>query len=150
MSVSLTKKVNLRKYFIYYSADVITPDGSDSDVYGEACEPGHGMTRENGWLDPDWSRDTVYESHRDVRADRYEAAWDGDPRKWLAERLATRLEYVDLDSATWRSVYSSEGYTDPYTGVTVTVAAHPEGFEQWEIDSALDMIRRERISLRNL
>ncbi len=146
--VSLTRTVSLRKIGVYYTADIVRPDGSDS-FDGEPCEDGYGATIEHGWYSPDWSRGDVYESHRDVSPDQYVASRDGDARRWLADRLTSRIEYVDSDHANVYgdsvSIYdASDGYTHPYTGVNTRVAAHPYGFESWEVKSALAMIRDAR------
>ncbi len=141
--VSLTRTVSLRKIGVYYSADIIRPDGSDA-FDGEPCEDGYGATIEHGWYSPDWSRGDVYESHRDVSPDHYVASRDGDARRWLADRLTSRIEYPETDDSFGTVYDGSDGYTHPYTGVNTRVAAHPYGFEPWEVNSALAMIRDAR------
>jgi hypothetical protein len=60
-------------YGLYWSATTITPDGSDTNAYGEACEPGRGYTEQSGWWDPDGDFWRVHERDRrdDVRPDVY-------------------------------------------------------------------------------
>src|SRR6266540_1100081 len=74
---------------IYYTATIITFDGSDTNAYGEACEPGHGYREDSGWWDPK-------RSYWTVQADRARVTPDicpdrPDPRQWLAARLPARL-----------------------------------------------------------
>jgi hypothetical protein len=54
---------------VYYTGDLITPDDTDTDVYGEATEEGHGATLESGWISPDWSSYVVHENRGDVAPD---------------------------------------------------------------------------------
>ncbi len=78
---------------IYYTATIITFDGSDTNAYGEACEPGHGYREDSGWWDPK-------RSYWTVQADRARVTPDicpdrADPGQWLAARLAARLGDLD-------------------------------------------------------
>jgi hypothetical protein len=54
---------------IFYTATIITLDGSDTAANGEACEPGHGYTEQSGWWDPDRAYWRVVEDRGDVTAD---------------------------------------------------------------------------------
>jgi hypothetical protein len=38
---------------ILYTASIVTFDGSDTNAYGELCEPGQGYTEQSGFWDPD-------------------------------------------------------------------------------------------------
>jgi len=146
-AIDYTHRVSLRKSGVYYTADVIIPDGSDTGVYGDGCEPGTGAYMESGWIDPRWSRETVHENRDHVRPDMFEASQDGDRRRWLADRLSERVNCLDIDNYGnhYSVLYGEAEEPDYRTGITVSVAAHPYGFEDWEIESALDMIRRERL-----
>lgn len=107
---------------IYYTADIIRPDGSDTGVYGDACGPGEGAELVSGWIDPDWSRDTVYANREDVRPDVWTAD-DGPMIDWIVQQLHARLGLIDTDGGD-RSYYAAESDSDPYTGVDVRMAAH--------------------------
>lgn len=129
--------VELRKLSILYTADVITPDGSDTGVYGDACEPGHGATLESGWISPDWSCTTVYDASSDVAADAWKPA-GGAPVEWLTARLRDRLGSVeDFDGG---SIYAADADSDFVTGVSSRLAAHPKGFTPEEISAAVAAI----------
>lgn len=126
---------------IYYTADLITPDGSDS-WNGEPCEPGTGAVVSNGWYSPDWSRTDVYDTREDVTPD----VWgkDVDPAVWLANTLNERLSGWPESNGdgTW---YSGEGQdVDHCSGINVSVAAHAEGFTDTELGQAEDWLRHVR------
>jgi hypothetical protein len=38
---------------VFYTATIVTLDGSDTTADGEACEPGRGYRQRHGWWDPD-------------------------------------------------------------------------------------------------
>ena len=57
----------MTRYVAYMTGDILTPDDTDTNCYGEPTETGHGQTLESGWLDPSWSRWTVWERQEDVR-----------------------------------------------------------------------------------
>lgn len=136
---------------VFYVADIVRPDGSDSDCYGEPCEPGCGYALESGWYDPSWSRDSVYDARESVRPDVYDADADPSsdddpytPAMWLADTLTERLGWVESVGST-DVFYSGHDDTHPYTGVSVRVAACPDGFTSEELADALDiMATRER------
>jgi len=126
---------------VFYTADLITPDGSDTDVYGDSCEVGHGATLTSGWVSPDWSRWDVYENKEDVKPDVY-ANDDGDVAEWLARVINDRLGAVEghaLDTS-WYAVDADENYT---TGVNRHMAAHPEGFTNAELYHAFNITQRK-------
>jgi hypothetical protein len=127
---------------IFYTADVIRPDGSDTFVYGEATEEGHGATLESGYISPDWSRSTVYENRDDVAADVY-ADDDGSHVIWLAARIADRLGTVEDngDGTLYGQSDIAEGTRESIEdGISVTAAAHVEGFSPEEISLAVRMV----------
>lgn len=137
---------------VWLTADIIRPDGSDSDCYGEPCEEGHGYTLESGWYDPSWSWDSVCESRDDVRADVYDA--DADPSSdddpytpvtWLADTLTERLGWVE-SVGSGGTLYSGQDDSHPYTGVSVRVAASVDGFTDAEIRAALDIMAARELS----
>ncbi len=144
MAILYVRTVNLTKYGIYYTADCIVPDGSDTGIHGDGCEPGSGARLESGWISPRWSMTRVHESHRDVSPDRFESAWDGNPRRWLADRLAERLPGGVGEANRLDCLYSAE--SADYDGIDVSVCAHPYGFADWEIESALNMLASDEIA----
>ncbi len=80
---------------IYYTATIVTGDGSDTTAYGEACEPGHGYTDASGWWDPDRSYWTVRGCRDQVSPDVYPHPARRSPAQWLADRLTARLGSIE-------------------------------------------------------
>lgn len=130
---------------VFYTADVITPDGSDTWVYGDPCEPGTGATLESGWWSPDWSRWEVYEEPEHVAPDVYDPELrDESPAEWLARVVGDRLgavEDVSSDSS-WYAADSQENYE---TGADLRPAAHPEGFTPEELAEAVRLLTGTRV-----
>jgi hypothetical protein len=109
---------------IYYTGTLITPDGSDTGVYGDACEPGAGATMATGWVDPNWSRYEVREDRDDVRPDVFTAD-DGPLIDWIVRRLVDRLSWIESPAdSDGRTYYAAESDSDPYTGESMMLAAH--------------------------
>ncbi len=120
---------------VFYTASVITLDGSDTNAYGEACEPGTGYSEQSGWWEPDRSYWRVREHRADVTPDVYpEAEWHS-PARWLADQLTARLGAIEsYDHG--RTFYGAHeavhpgrltdlvaGPTDPHPAAGHTVAA---------------------------
>lgn len=83
---------------LYYSASVITLTGGNTNAYGEACEPGHGYTEQDGFWNPDADYWTVHPSRHDGTPDIYPDDCPHDPAQWLADQITERLgdlDYVD-------------------------------------------------------
>jgi hypothetical protein len=120
---------------VYYTADLVIPDDSDTDHTGQPCEPGHGYRVESGWYDPDASRTTVHDEQDDVRPDIYDPD-DATPAEWLTERLTRRLGTVEASD--YRSIYAVDAHD--HDGVSVRMAAHPKGFTDAEVDAALNAL----------
>src|SRR6266536_3028508 len=80
---------------VFYTASIITLDGSDTNAYGEPCEPGTGYTEQWGWWEPDRSYWRVREHRGDVSPDVYPQAERHSPARWLAEQLTARLGAVE-------------------------------------------------------
>lgn len=76
---------------LYFSATIITLDGSDTTAYGEACEPGQGYNEQSGHWSPDRSYWTVYADRSQARPDIYPERGRRTPGEWLAGRLTARL-----------------------------------------------------------
>ena len=76
---------------ISYSATIITLDGSDTNAYGEACEPGAGYTEQSGHWDPDRAYWQVHAHRDDVTPDLDPPGDRRSPAQWLADRLTARL-----------------------------------------------------------
>ena len=109
---------------IFYTGDIVRPDGSDTGVYGDPCEPGHGATLESGWIDPEWSRWEVCAAREDVRAD----VWHpeaGPMIDWAVERILERLGGVSDVNGT--SVYAADSDQNISTGAALRMAAHIHG-----------------------
>jgi hypothetical protein len=54
---------------LYWSATIVTFDGSDTSAYGEPCEPGRGYTERSGWWDPDGDYWRVHDRPDDASAE---------------------------------------------------------------------------------
>lgn len=114
---------------IYYTADVFTPDDSDTNVYGEATEPGYGMTMISGWWDAAWSLFDVFPDKDDVRPDTIE---DDDERLtegWTLDDLIIQdvtARLGSLDSFEDGTAYAADPIENYKTGVHTMVAAHVE------------------------
>ena len=121
---------------VFYTADLIVPDDTDTDVYGEPTEPGYGATLEAGWLDPDWSRWTVYENAEDVRPDTFDN--DGDPVIWLVERISDRLGRACGQGG--HTFYATDSDDNYVTGVNRSLAAHAQGFTDEELILANELL----------
>ncbi len=118
---------------IYYTADLFTPDDSDTNVYGEPCEAGYGETMESGWYDPAFDTWTVFEEKDSVRPDTIEDDDDRFEDGWTLEDLISmdigdRLGAIDNhDGYSW---YASDPVMNYTTGERVMIAAHVELREQ--------------------
>lgn len=128
---------------IYYTGDLVESDGSDTNVYGDETEPGHGETLTSGWVDPDWSTWQVQHNREDVRPDEYEPdehdLEDGvTPAKWLATQVTKRLGAIDTPCDT--SFYAADADTHPHEGKSIRLCAHPEGFTPDEINEAVRLM----------
>lgn len=137
---------------VYYTASIVRYDGSDTTSDGDGCEPGHGYTEENGWLDPDWSSDTVYEDQENVRPDEYDSEQYDEmesPAEWLAETLWRRIGGCDSDdfngSDTW---YQPDAYEHPSGTHSVRMAAHAYGFTDAELAETNDVLMRRWLHIR--
>jgi hypothetical protein len=125
--------MELRKLSVRYTADVISPDGSDTDVYGEPTSPGDGYVLSSGWFAPDWSLYTVSDDPAYGQVDRWSTE-EGDPVTWLRARLTEHL--VTVDHAEVGTFYSAATHSN-MAGETTTVAAHAEGFTSEELAAAI-------------
>lgn len=106
---------------VFYTGTIITPDGSDTNVYGEGCEPGMGARMESGWIDPDWTLWEVNEERESVCADEWSAD-SGSMIEWLVSTIIGRLGYVEDNGD--GTFYASHEVNDYRTGATVMLAAH--------------------------
>lgn len=88
---------------LYFSATIITLDGSATTSDGEPCESGTGYTEQSGWWDSDRSYWRVHDQRANVRPDRYPAGGHRSPARWLADRLLARLGAV----ASWEPTGTS-------------------------------------------
>jgi len=114
---------------IYYTADLYTPDDSDTNVYGEACEPGYGETMEQGWHEPDWSTWTVFETKDQVRPDTIESDDDRFDNGFTLDDLIEQditARLGAIDSFDGETAYGSDPHENYTTGQRLMVAAHIE------------------------
>jgi hypothetical protein len=95
MDTALPTPVAAPVPLVYYTAIIVTVDGSDTTAGGEPCEPGHGYAVADGFWDPDRGYWRVHADRDQVTPDVYPA---GDPRsrvRWLADRLTARLGSIE-------------------------------------------------------
>lgn len=137
---------------VFYTASIVRYDGSDTTSCGEPCEPGHGYTEEDGWLDPDWSSDTVYENQEDVRPDEYDSEQydeNDSPAEWLAETLWRRIGACDSDEYSgdgrWRQ---AEAYEHPYGTHSIRITADAYGFTDAELAETNEILNRRWQEIR--
>jgi hypothetical protein len=76
---------------LYFSATIITLDGSDTNAYGEPCEPGQGYSEHSGHWDPDRSYWRVHEHRDDVRPDVYPPQCGVRPKQPVPAKSPTLL-----------------------------------------------------------
>jgi hypothetical protein len=131
-------------YGVNYTADLLTPDDTDTNCYGEECEPGHGETLTSGWWRPDWSYWSVDDDRPETPYDVYEPdefdPLDFDHVRWLAQRLRSRLNGIsDMDGGD--VIYSADFDAHHYEGKNIRPAAHPVGFTNDEISRAITLAR---------
>ena len=114
---------------IYYTADVFTPDDTDTNVYGEACEQGYGEAMESGWYDEAWDAWGVFETRDEVRPDTIESDDDRFNDEFTLDDLIEQditARLGALDSFDGATAYAADSQQNYQTGVRVMVAAHVE------------------------
>lgn len=113
---------------IYFTGTLITPDDSDTNVYGEPCEPGYGESMADGWVDPDWSLWTVWETREDVRPHTIDSEDLEDPedpeefRRAILEGIGDVLGAIDYTDG--HSFYAADELIDYRDGERMSLAAH--------------------------
>ena len=154
---------------LYYTATVVTMVGSDTNAYGEACEPGHGYTEQSGWWNPDRDYWSVHPGRDQAQPDTYPSSGELPPAHWLAIRLTDRLGPIDhfdgertfysAGEATWPGhpigTVTSEPapaliaddandsrrhHPNPAGVKTLTAAGHAHGFTDQEILKAARLL----------
>lgn len=135
-------------YQVFFTGDLITPDDSDTDVYGEPTEAGHGAHLDSGWVSLDWdSGKTVYENREDVGPDRYtpddEPPTEDDyPHDWSPSGARctrsrpggggcrTAGNGDDNGPCTEHPLYPKDG--DPVTWLARTLSDRLGAVDQWD------------------
>lgn len=134
-AIEMSKRKTTTLATIYYTADLFTPNDSDTNVYGEPCEAGYGESIESGWHDPDWSTWTVFLTKDQVRPDTIESNDDRFEGGWslndlIEQDIEARLG--SIDSFDGMTAYASDPKINYTTGVRVMLAAHVEIHETGE------------------
>lgn len=124
---------------VFYTGDLRSPDGSDTGVYGDPCEEGHGETMESGWVDPNWSLFAIWEDREDVRPDVMDDDEERSPAQWLADTITDRLGVVESFDGRG-TFYAADGIDNYQTGENMTLAAHAEGFTDDELAEAHNLM----------
>lgn len=115
---------------IWFAGDLITPDDSDTDCYGDPCLPGYGYTLDSGWVDPDWSLWEIWDNREDVRPDEILLSdlldWIDDTGQDLEALILDRVtdRLGPLDSQDGDSYYSADEIQNYITGQTQILSAH--------------------------
>lgn len=118
---------------IRYTATLITPDDTDTNVYGEPCGEGDGQTMEDGWWDPDWSMWEVWphEEHALVEwidQTMIDEEYGGDENRAIEEIISNRIGAIDsFDGIT---AYGADTIDNYITGERVIGAAHITRLEE--------------------
>lgn len=110
---------------IYYTAYLFTPDDSDTNVYGEPCEPGYGENVQSGWWSPDFSYWEVNESRNQAEPDIVVSDGLLDEREYkelIEEVIESRIGAID--SFDGDTAYASDPRINYITGVHLMCAAH--------------------------
>ena len=102
---------------IRFTADIITPDDTDTNVYGEPTETGYGESLESGWWDPNFSLWLVFEDKESALE--IEVVDDEDAIREEIEGVIGAIDHYDGTSA-----YAADPIRNHYTGVSVMPAAH--------------------------
>ncbi len=112
---------------IYYTADILTPDGTDTNCYGDPCEAGQGYELAFGWIDLDRDSFTVQDEKTDVRPDtilsddaRFDDGYTLD--ELIVMDLEDRLGV--LDSYDGGTAYAADAILNTKTGESVSSAGH--------------------------
>lgn len=126
---------------IRFTATIVTPDGSDTNVYGDPCEPGYGAIMEDGWWNPDWSPWEVWPEPESSKVIFVDGSDVDDYLQWFAETPMDRAEALRavvlraiteelgaLDSFDGVTAYAADSLTHYGTGADVLPAAHVEWF----------------------
>jgi hypothetical protein len=116
---------------IRYTATKFVPDDSDTNVYGEDCEPGHGEHMVSGWVrnpsdpfDVDTDENLNPEDIDPIKLDLDTVVdlFDGDVDKAIRRELEDTLGAID--SFDGLSAYASDPIIDYRSGVRVILAGH--------------------------
>lgn len=120
---------------IYFTGTLISPDDSDTNVYGEPVEEGYGQSMESGWVDPNWGLMTIFPNKEDVRPTVIDLH-DQYDREELEERFGGNLDDMILakigdtlgaiDSWDGETAYAADPIEDYRTGKSMMLAAHVE------------------------
>lgn len=116
---------------IFYTADVIQPDGSDTWVYGDPCDEGMGATLVSGWVSASEAGNcdpSVYDDRSDD-SDWFADVWtaeDGPMVDWAVSTILRRIGIVE-ESNSAPTFYACEATDHPYSGVSASYAAHIHG-----------------------
>ena len=128
---------------IYYTADIFTPDDSDTNVYGEPTEPGYGQTMESGWYDAAWDQWGVFETRDEVRPATIESDDERFDDGYTLDEIVVQViesHIGAIDSFDGDTAYASDNRINYTTGVQVRIAAHVtiETSDGTEPDETLD------------
>jgi hypothetical protein len=117
--------------FAFMTADIRIPDNTDTDVYGEATEAGHGETLESGWVNPTWARWEVWQDMSDVSpVAEYDETSGMTLDDWRADVVAEHLGSFHGSTGstevtpTDHTYYGTDSQENYATGASATYALH--------------------------
>ncbi len=135
--------MRLKGLRVWYSADNVVSDGSDTNGYGEGCEPGAGYEIASGWIDPDFDGGrTVHPEPLDVRADVW-TRQDGPMIDWLIARILDRIGSPQDDDS-HGTYYATEARTWYREGIESMRAAHIDGASEAMLSAVAYGLARAR------
>jgi hypothetical protein len=94
---------------VRFTADVTTPESAEFGGYDRS-----------GWIDPDYSKTTLFDSYKDVTTYRFDAREEAET--FIESTIGEADSY---DGSTW---YAADGHDDYVTGENWSYAAHIEEF----------------------
>lgn len=125
----------MKTYQVRYTATIVRPDDSDTDGYGEPCEPGHGYDIVTGWLDPNSSLWDVSEERPEEPIDRIDLGdqydreclekFGGDIEEMIRDRVGDVIGFIDHETGDG-TYYGGTEFQNYETGEVTIIAAHIE------------------------
>lgn len=142
-----TTPVSLVKKPALYLAGTLNEWNADPDEMVRAQENKNGPRQTHGWINPQWSMWTLHDRRSDAGpAEVYDAEYDGDLARWLADKIAWHLGAID--SANGNVLYASDAYTDfgrtSDTDDDISLSLIVEHVDDATLDRALHILQAQQ------